>query len=85
MSNYLAAVNVCKYMSRKIPQQACGWDGHRRRVKEVGQIDARGGSHGGGADPEPHAYVDNKVTDVGNKLKDVDDKMDVVIKGMPRV
>ena len=29
--------------------------------------------------------VDNKVTDVGNKLKDVDDKMDVVVKGMPRV
>ena len=28
--------------------------------------------------------VDNKVTDVGNKLKDVDDKMDVVVKGMPR-
>ncbi|KAH8986063.1 hypothetical protein EDB86DRAFT_3246192 [Lactarius hatsudake] len=27
--------------------------------------------------------VDNKVTDVGNRLKDVDDKMDVVIKGMP--
>jgi len=29
--------------------------------------------------------VDNKVTGVGNKLKDVDDKMDVVVKGMPRV
>jgi hypothetical protein len=29
--------------------------------------------------------VDNKVTDVGNKLKDVDDKMDIVVKGMPRV
>ncbi|KAF8262488.1 hypothetical protein EI94DRAFT_707669 [Lactarius quietus] len=27
--------------------------------------------------------VDNKVTGVGNKLKEVDDKMDVVIKGMP--
>lgn len=25
--------------------------------------------------------VDTKVTGVGNKLKDVDDKMDVVIKG----
>ena len=29
--------------------------------------------------------VDNKVTGVGNKLEDVDDKMDVVVKGMPRV
>ena len=29
--------------------------------------------------------VDNKVTGVGNKLKDVDDKMNVVVKGMPRV
>ena len=29
--------------------------------------------------------IDNKVTSVGDKLKDVDDKMDVVIKGMPRV
>ena len=56
VSNYLAAVNVCKYMSRKIPQQACGWNGHRTRVKEVEQIDAIGGSHGGGTDPEPHAY-----------------------------
>ena len=28
--------------------------------------------------------IDNKVTGVGNKLNDVDDKMDVVIKGMPR-
>ena len=27
--------------------------------------------------------VDNKVTGVGNKLKEVDDKMDVVIKGTP--
>ena len=27
--------------------------------------------------------VDNKVTGVGNKLKDVDDKMDVVMKGKP--
>ncbi len=27
--------------------------------------------------------VDNKVMSVGNKLKDVDDKMDVVIKGWP--
>ena len=27
--------------------------------------------------------IDNKVTCVGNKLRDVDDKMDVVIKGMP--
>ncbi len=25
--------------------------------------------------------IDNKVSGVGNKLKDVDDKMDVVIKG----
>ena len=25
--------------------------------------------------------VDNKVTGVGNKLKEIDDKMDVVIKG----
>jgi hypothetical protein len=29
--------------------------------------------------------VDNKVTDVGIKLKDVDDKMGVVVQGMPRV
>jgi len=27
--------------------------------------------------------VDNKVTGVGDKLKDVDDKMDDVIKGRP--
>ena len=27
--------------------------------------------------------VDNKVTGVGNKLKEVDDKMDVVMKGTP--
>ena len=27
--------------------------------------------------------VDKKVTGVGNKLKEVDDKMDVVIKGTP--
>ena len=27
--------------------------------------------------------VDNKVTGVGNKVKEVDDKMDVVIKGKP--
>ena len=27
--------------------------------------------------------VDNKVTGIGNKLKDVDDKMDVIIKGRP--
>jgi hypothetical protein len=27
--------------------------------------------------------VDNKVTGVGDKLKDVDDKMDIVIKGTP--
>jgi hypothetical protein len=27
--------------------------------------------------------VDNKVTGVGNRLKEVDDKMDVVIKGTP--
>ena len=29
--------------------------------------------------------VDNKVTGVGNKLNDVDDKMDIVVKGMLRV
>jgi hypothetical protein len=29
--------------------------------------------------------IDNKVTGVGHMVKDVDDKMDVVIKGMPRV
>ena len=29
--------------------------------------------------------VDNKVTVVGNKLKDVDDKMDVVISGRPGI
>ena len=29
--------------------------------------------------------IDNKVTCVGNKLRDVDDKMDVVIRGMPHV
>jgi len=29
--------------------------------------------------------VDNKVTGVGNKLKDMDDKMDVVIKGGSRM
>ena len=29
--------------------------------------------------------IDNKVTYVGNKLRDVDDKMDVVIKGMPHM
>ena len=28
--------------------------------------------------------VDKKVTGVGNKLEDVDDKLDVVVKGMPR-
>ena len=29
--------------------------------------------------------IDNKVTGVGNKLNDVDDKMDLVVKGMLRV
>jgi hypothetical protein len=29
--------------------------------------------------------VDTKVTGVGNKLKGVDDKIDVVVKGTPRV
>ena len=29
--------------------------------------------------------IDSKVTGVGNKLKDVDDKMDLVVKGRPRV
>jgi hypothetical protein len=29
--------------------------------------------------------IDNKVTGVGNKLRDVDDKIDVVIEGMPPV
>jgi hypothetical protein len=29
--------------------------------------------------------IDNKVTGVGNKLRDVDDKIDVVIKGTPHV
>jgi hypothetical protein len=43
-------------MYSKIPQEA-GWkEGHRRRVKEIRQIDARGGSDGGGTDPETRAY-----------------------------
>ena len=29
--------------------------------------------------------VDNKVTGIGNKLNDVDDKMDIVVKGMSRI
>ena len=29
--------------------------------------------------------VDKKVTGVGNKLKDVDDKMDAIINGRPTV
>ena len=29
--------------------------------------------------------IDNKVTCVGNKLRDVDNKMDAVIKGTPHV
>ena len=39
---------------RKIPQEAGGTAGHRRRVKEIRQIDARGGSDGGCTDPETH-------------------------------
>jgi hypothetical protein len=42
-------------MFREISQEACGAEGHRRRVEEVGPIDARGGADGGGADLEPHA------------------------------
>ena len=56
MSNYLEIVNVHQSLSRTIPQEACGSEGHRRRVEEVGQIDAGGGPHGGGTDLEPHAY-----------------------------
>jgi hypothetical protein len=70
-------------MYRKIPQEAGRKEGHRRRVKEIRQIDARGGSDGGAQILKLTHAVDNKVTGVGNKLKEVDDKMDVVIKGKP--
>jgi hypothetical protein len=52
--------------------------------------DGGGLRKGGGTDPESQHHVPsicNKVTSVlasvGNKLKDVDDKIDVVIKGGP--
>jgi hypothetical protein len=43
-------------MFREIPQETCWAEGHRRRVEEVRQVDAGGGSDGGGTDPEPHTY-----------------------------
>ncbi|KAF8261137.1 hypothetical protein EI94DRAFT_1705763 [Lactarius quietus] len=48
--------------------------------KDIEDALKRGGPDGCGADMNLTHAVDNKVTGVGNKLKEVDDKMDVVIK-----
>ena len=52
---YLRIMNMGSSIYRKIPQEAGRKAGHRRRVKEIRQINARGGSHGGCTDPETHA------------------------------
>jgi hypothetical protein len=67
-------------MYSKFFKEAGRKEGYRRRVKEIRQIDARGSN--AQTLKLTHA-VDNKVTGVGNKLKGVDDKMDVVINGKP--
>ena len=81
-------------MLRKVPQEACGTEGDRRRAEEIRQIDARGSA--AAQILILTRTIDNKVTDVGNKvmdvgdnvmgvrntLNDVDGKMDVVVKGM---
>ena len=59
-----------------IPQETCWKKGHRRRVAKVRQTDTGGGLDGYCSVPKSHAHG------FGNKLKDVDDKMDVVIKGI---
>ena len=52
---YLRIINMGSSMYRKIPQETGRKAGYRRRVKEIRQINARGGSHGGRTDPETHA------------------------------
>ena len=60
-------------MYRKVTKEAGKKEGHRRRVKEIRPIVTLKLTHA----------VDNRVFGVGNKLKEVDDKMDVIMEGTP--